>query len=159
MPANIAISFNTSSSESTTSLVEARFTSQDLISLQKNLPAGDGDGQCNLIFEKRGSAAATPEDIDLSMVADQNGGLAAFAKVKAMIVCNKSAENSLEVAGSYFGTTPAIVIPAGGALILVLPVGVDITPDSNDGITIGSALGADYEMRVVGTAVSEEHQE
>ena len=159
MPANIAISFNTSSSESTTSLVDARFTSQDLISLQKNLPAGSGDNQCNLIFEKRGAAAAAPEDIDLSLVSDQNGELAAFAKVKALIVCNKGSENPLEVSGTYFGTTAAIVIPAGGALALVLPAGVSITADSNDGITIGSALGTEYEMRIVGVAVSEEPQE
>lgn len=155
MPLNANITFNTSSSESTTTLVEAQFTSQDSIALQKFLAAGAGANQCNLIVEKRGPAGATPEAIDLSLVSGQDGDLAAFANVKALIVCNKGAENPLEVSGSYFGTTPAIVVPPGGALVLILGVGVDITAEVNDGITIGSALGTDYELRIVGVKVEE----
>lgn len=155
MPLNANITFNTSSSESTTTLVEAQFTSQDSIALQKFLAAGAGANQCNLIVEKRGPAGATPEAIDLSLVNGQNGDLAAFANVKALIVCNKGAENPLEVAGTYFGTTPAIVVPPGGALVLILGAGVDITAEVNDGITIGSALGTDYELRIVGVKVEE----
>jgi len=155
MPLNANITFNTSSSESTTTLVEAQFTSQDSIALQKFLAAGAGANQCNLIVEKRGPAGATPEAIDLSLVSGQDGDLAAFANVKALIVCNKGAENPLEVAGTYFGTTPAIVVPPGGALVLILGAGVDITAEVNDGITIGSALGTDYELRIVGVKVEE----
>ncbi len=156
MPANIAINFNTSSSESTASLVDARFASQDIMALSKNFAAGNGDHQVDLIYEKRGSAAASPEDIDLSLVSDQSGNLAAFATLKGLIVCNKGAANALDVSGSYFGTTAAISIPAGGALVLLLPIGVDITPDSNDIISIGSALGTEYEMRLIGVKVVEE---
>lgn len=154
-PCNASINFNTSSSESKTALVEAQFTSQDSIALQKYLSAGAGANQCNLIVEKRAPAVATPEDIDLSLVSDQNGDLAAFAAVKALIVCNKGDENPLEVAGSYFGTTPAIVVPPGGVLALILAAGVAITADVNDIISIGSALGTDYEARIVGVKVEE----
>jgi hypothetical protein len=155
MPANIAINFNTSSSESTASLVDASFASQDSMALAKNFAGGNGDHQIDLIYEKRGSAAASPEAVDLSMVSDQNGNLAAFATLKGLIICNKGAANALDVSGSYFGTTAAIAIPAGGALVLLLPIGVDITADSNDIISIGSALGTEYEMRLIGVNVDE----
>ena len=154
-PCNASINFNTSSSERTTDLVDAQFTSQDSIALQKYLGVGAGANQCNLIVEKRGPASATPEDIDLSLVSDQNGDLAAFASVKALIVCNKGADNPLEVAGSYFGATPAIVVPPGGALALILATGVAVTTEVNDIISIGSALGTDYEVRIVGVKVEE----
>lgn len=156
MPANISVTFNTSSSQSLAGLIDAKFASQDAINLAAVLPAGTADNQCDLIVEKRAYAATSPDTIDLSLVADQSGNLAAFAKVKALIVCNKGATNPLSVAGSYFGTTAAIAVPPGGALCLLLPGGVDITADSNDMITIGSASGTDYELRIVGTAVPEE---
>jgi len=155
MPANISINFNTSSSESLASLVDARFVSQDAMSLSKNFSAGALAGQVDLICEKRGAAAASPEDIDLSMVSDQNGDLSAFAMLKGLIVCNKGDTNALEVSGSYFGATAAIAIPAGGALVLLMPDGVDITADSNDIISIGSAIGTDYELRIVGVKVAQ----
>jgi hypothetical protein len=145
MPANIAINFNTSSSESTASLVDASFASQDSMALAKNFAGGNGDHQIDLIYEKRGSAAASPEAVDLSMVSDQNGNLAAFATLKGLIICNKGAATALD----------AIAIPAGGALVLLLPIGVDITADSNDIISIGSALGTEYEMRLIGVNVDE----
>jgi hypothetical protein len=157
-PCTANISVNTSSSESTSQLVEAQFASQDSITLQKHLAAGLGVNQCNLIYEKRGPAAASPDDIDLSLINDQNGQLAAFAVLKVLIVCNKGAENPLEVSGSYFGTNPAIIIPPGGAFALILAAGVDISA-VNDGISIGSALGTDYELRAVGVKVPEPTQE
>jgi len=157
MPANISINFNTSSADTlAASLVEARFTSQDSMSLAKNFPAGPLDGQVDLIFEERGTAPASPKGIDLSEVSDQNGELSAFAFVKDLAICNKGEENPLEVSGSYFGTTAAIIIPAGGALALLLPEGVEITPSSNDLITIGSAYGTEYEARIVGVKVPQE---
>lgn len=159
MPANIAITVSTSSAESTANLVDSKFTSQDTITLTKKFTDGEGAHQINLIYEKRGSAAASPEDIDLSLVSDQAGALSAFATIKGIIICNKGEVNPLDVSGSYFGTTAAIAIPAGGSLVLLLPIGVDITPDSNDIISIGSALGTDYEIRLIGVKVEEEPAE
>jgi hypothetical protein len=155
MPANIAITFNTSTSESTTHLVDARFTSSDNIALQKSLSATQAD----LIFEQRGTAEATPTEIDLGLVSDQNGALAVFATVKALIICNKGEENPLSVYGSYFGDDAAITVPAGGALTLLLPEGVEITPASNDKVKIGSAQGTEYELRIVGQTEQENQEE
>lgn len=156
MPANLSLIFNTSSAESSTSPVDARFSSQDSISLAMALASGAADNQCNLICEARSAAATVPDEIDLSLVSDQNGALAAFAKLKALIVCNKGTENPLAVGGTFFGSAAAIAIPPGGALALLLPHGIDITANSNDTITIGSAVGTDYELRLVGVAVAEE---
>lgn len=154
MPANIAITFNTSTSESTTHLIDARFTSSDNIALQKGLSAAQAD----LIFEQRGVAAASPTSIDLGMVSDQNGALAAFDTIKALIICNKSPLAPLSVFGSYFGDDAAITIPAGGALTLLLPEGVPIIPSSNDIIELGSELDAEYELRIVGQAVQDNQE-
>lgn len=155
-PCNASINFNTSSSERTTDLVDAQFSSQDSIALQKYLSDGAGANQCNLIVEKRGPASASPDEIDLSLVSDQNGDLAAFASIKALIVCNKGADNPLEVSGSYFGATAAIVVPPGGALALIHAAGVTVTTETNDIITVGSAIGTDYEVRIVGVKVEEQ---
>lgn len=157
MPANISINFNTSSADTlAASLVDARFASQDSMSLAKNFPAGALAGQVDLIFERRGAAESTPEEIDLSLVADQNGDLSAFASVKALAICNKGEENPLEVSGSYFGSNAKITVPPGGALALLLPDGVEITPSSNDIISVGSVLGTEYEARIVGVKVPQE---
>jgi hypothetical protein len=59
----------------------------------------------------------------------------------------------LTVSGSYFGTTVAISIPAGGALLLFQPDGVDITDSSNDQVIVASTA-TDYEIRIIGTKVA-----
>jgi len=153
MPANIAINFNTSSSEAITGLLEGKFASSDQVSLAKNFQNGDGDHQVNCIFERRATASAVPDEIDLSDLNDIAGAPSAFETVKGLIIANRGAENPISVSGSYLGTSAAIVIPPGGALVLLLPLGVDITPSSNDIITVGSAQGSDYECRIVGVKV------
>ncbi|NMA46466.1 MAG: hypothetical protein GX945_07885 [Lentisphaerae bacterium] len=154
-PLNANITFNTSTTQNTAHFVEAQFSSRDSIALQKFLADGSDANQCNLIVEKRGAAGITPESLDLSLVNSQSGEVAAFANVKALIVCNKGADNPLEVAGAYFGSAAAIVIPPGGALVLILGAGVDISAGVNDAISVGSALGTDYELRIVGVKVEE----
>lgn len=150
MPANISINFNSSQAETISGLLEGKFASSDQVSLAKNFSAGDGDHQVDCIFERRAAAAVVPEEIDLSDFNDTSGAAAAFATVKGLIVANRGAENPLSVGGSYLGANAAVTLPPGGALVLLLPLGIDIESGVNDTLSIGSANGTDYECRIIG---------
>ena len=146
MPSNVSLQFNTSG---TVSIENGVRQSSDSMNLLKSFSDVDAD----LIVEIPGTGVG--ETVDLSAVTNQAGNLEAFASVKALVIHNRGEINALTVSGSYFGTTVAISIPAGGALLLFQPDGVDITDSSNDQITVAST-DTDYEVRIIGTKVTAE---
>jgi hypothetical protein len=143
MPSNVSLQFNTSG---TVTIENGVRQSSDSLNLLKAF----SDVDANLIVEIPGTG--TGETVDLTAVTDQSGAAEGFASVKALVIHNRGETNSLTVSGSYFGTTVAISIPAGGALLLFQPDGVDITDSSNDQITVAST-GTDYEIRIIGKKV------
>lgn len=143
MPSNVSLQFNTSG---TVTIENGVRQSSDSLNLLKAF----SDVDANLIVEIPGTG--TGETVDLTAVTDQSGAAEGFASVKALVIHNRGETNSLTVSGSYFGTTVAIIIPAGGALLLFQPDGVDITDSSNDQVTVAST-GTDYEIRIIGTKV------
>ena len=146
MPSNVSLQFNTSG---TVTIENGVRQSSDSLNLLKAF----SDVDANLIVEIPGTGAG--ETIDLTAVTDQSGATEGFASVKAMVIHNRGETNALTVSGSYFGTTVAISIPAGGALLLFQPGGVDITEYTNDEIILAST-DTDYEVRIIGTKVMDE---
>jgi hypothetical protein len=144
MPSNVSLQFNTSG---TLNIENGVRQSSDSLNLLKAF----SDVDANLIVEIPGTG--TGETVDLTAVTDQSGATEGFASVKAMVIHNRGETNSLTVSGSYFGTTVAISIPAGGALLLFQPDGVDITDSSNDQVIVASTA-TDYEIRIIGTKVA-----
>jgi hypothetical protein len=144
MPSNVSLQFNTSG---TLNIENGVRQSSDSLNLFKAF----SDVDANLIVEIPGTG--TGETVDLTAVTDQSGATEGFASVKAMVIHNRGETNSLTVSGSYFGTTVAISIPAGGALLLFQPDGVDITDSSNDQVIVASTA-TDYEIRIIGTKVA-----
>lgn len=146
MPSNVSLQFNTSG---TVTIENGVRQSSDSLNLLKAF----SDVDANLIVEIPGTGAG--ETIDLTAVTDQSGATEGFASVKAMVIHNRGETNALTVSGSYFGTTVAISIPAGGAMLLFQPNGVDITDSSNDQVIVAST-DTDYEIRIIGTKVAAE---
>ena len=144
MPSNVSLQFNTSG---TLNIENGVRQSSDSLNLLKAF----SDVDANLIVEIPGTG--TGETVDLTAVTDQSGATGGFASVKAMVIHNRGETNALTVSGSYFGTTVAISIPAGGALLLFQPDGVDITDSSNDQVIVASTA-TDYEIRIIGTKVA-----
>ena len=144
MPSNVSLQFNTSG---TVTIENGVRQSSDSLSLLKAF----SDVDANLIVEIPGTGAG--ETVDLTAVTDQFGATEGFASVKAMVIHNRGETNALTVSGSYFGTTVAISIPAGGAMLLFQPDGVDITDSSNDQVIVAST-DTDYEIRIIGTKVA-----
>lgn len=143
MPSNVSLQFNTSG---TVSIENGVRQSSDSMNLLKAFSDVDAD----LIVEIPGTGVG--ETVDLSAVTNQAGNLEAFDSIKSLVIHNRGETNALTVSGSYFGTTVAISIPAGGALLLFQPDGVDITENTNDEIIIAST-DTDYEVRIIGTKV------
>lgn len=143
MPSNVSLQFNTSG---TVTVENGVRQSSDSLNLLKAF----SDVDANLIVEIPGTG--TGETVDLTAVTDQSGATEGFDSVKALVIHNRGETNELTVSGSYFGATVAIIIPAGGAMLLFQPDGVDITDSSNDQITVAST-GTDYEIRIIGTKV------
>jgi len=143
MPSNVSLQFNTSG---TLNIENGVRQSSDSMNLLKAFSDVDAD----LIVEIPGTGVG--ETVDLSAVTNQAGNLEAFDSIKSLVIHNRGETNALTVSGSYFGTTVAISIPAGGALLLFQPDGVDITEDTNDEIILAST-DTDYEVRIIGTKV------
>lgn len=143
MPSNVSLQFNTSG---TVSIENGVRQSSDSMNLLKTFSDVDAD----LIVEIPGTGVG--ETVDLSDVTNQAGNLEAFDSIKSLVIHNRGETNALTVSGSYFGTTVAISIPAGGALLLFQPDGVDITENTNDEIILAST-DTDYEVRIIGTKV------
>ena len=146
MPSNVSLQFNTSG---TVSIENGVRQSSDSMNLLKAFSDVDAD----LIVEIPGTGVG--ETVDLSAVTNQAGNLEAFDSIKSLVIHNRGETNALTVSGSYFGTTVAISIPAGGALLLFQPDGVDITENTNDEIILAST-DTDYEVRIIGTKVMDE---
>lgn len=125
---------------------------------------GTGTGQANKMWsDTRTLADNTSESLDLAgSLTDSFGAAITFAKIKAIIIRNKSTTQALAVGGAasnqfinwVANSSDIINIPAGGMFMLTAPAGFAVTASTGDLLKIanGSAgQSTDYDIVLFGT--------
>lgn len=152
--ARLLFEFQNSFTEQLSGLVSGQIAGQGAVSLGLTLAAGTGAGKYDLSYAEKDDASSSPMTIDLTAVEDEaSGALEGFAKVKGLFLLNKG-ENDLIASGSFFGVSAGIVLAGGGALMLSEPAGLDITDAANNEITLSSADGTTFELRILGEKIA-----
>jgi len=140
-------------------------TKDDLIlTPQKQFTPGTGNNQMDKLFhDMRTLADGANESLDLAgTLVDMFGTTIIFAKIKAMLIHNLSATQTLTIGGgatpfiNWVGdATDVVKIPPNGMLLLVAPLaGFAVTADTGDILKIANSAGAacDYQIALAGTS-------
>ena len=132
---------------------------------ETQLASGTGSSQADLIFhDTRSLADGASEDLDLAgVLADAFGATLTFAKVKALIIKNNSATQTLSVGGAsanqfvnWVGdATDIIKIAPSGFFALTGPLaGYVVTAATGDKLKVANSAGAGatYDIIIIGTS-------
>jgi hypothetical protein len=126
---------------------------------------GAGDDQANQVWhDRRTVAAVTADNLDLAGVLyNPLGELVTLARVKAIIIFNRSTQCTLQLqagasngwAAFLGGTTPHLKIEPGGSVVLVAPKAAawPVTAGSADVLTVynsHASVAADYDIIIIG---------
>ena len=132
-------------------------------------PDGTGASEADEVFIDKSvslTVAASPDDIDLNTLDQVDGDddsvrTVDLAKVKGFWLENESSSGSLEVGGAaaqaWTGMLKAandvLIIPAGGAALILMPAGVAVTNGVADTLRL-TAVGATqtYTLLLLGDA-------
>lgn len=152
-------------------------TPKSKLSIAKNLALafGSGAGKADQVWhDRRILAGGGSEDLDLSgVLINAFGDTITFANLKVIAIINRSDEvlpghavaTDAEVSiapdatngfdGPLAGTTPKLIVPAGGVLLVTNPTaaGWAVTADTGDLIVITNEDGSDqaiYDILVIG---------
>jgi hypothetical protein len=127
-----------------------------------NYTNGTGSGQADLMYNVRGSLAASGTDtydLDAGTLTDRYGNALTFVKVKSIVVSHTSTSSasSISMAGDFTTThsLPQQAIVAGGHTEASDPTGYTVTATTADVITIVNADGsnvATYDLYIIGTS-------
>lgn len=130
-----------------------------------SLTDGTGSGKGDLLFhDKRTLADGASEDLDLAgALSDAFGDTLTFVKIKALIIKNLSATQTLTIGnatsnafvGPFGAATHTLKVQAGAQAVLVMdPVGYSVTAGTGDLLKIANSAGAscDYEIVIVGAS-------
>jgi len=135
-----------------------------ILTPQENFVPGTGNNQLDKLFhDVRTLADGANESLDLAgSLVDQFGTTITFVKIKAMLIRNLSATQTLTIgAGSnpfinWVGhPTDTIKIPPNGMFLLVAPLaGFAVTAGTGDILKVANAAGAacDYQIALAGTS-------
>jgi hypothetical protein len=139
-------------------------SARDLLNmaLSQAFTDGTGNNQCDKIFhDERTLPGGFTEDLDLSgvLLGKLSTTPIAFAKVKLILVVNKSATLTVSVGGAttqfvnWVGASGDIVkIAPSGFMFLVAPLaGYAVTNSSADLLTISSSGAAVYDIVIAGS--------
>jgi hypothetical protein len=135
------------------------FAVQELLQFAKGLGAGKAD----LVFaDTRTLAASATENLDLSgVLTDAFGATLAFVQVVAILVKAHAANvNNVIVGGAASNAfllladaTDKVVIPPGGAFLLMADAGFGVTPSTGDLLKVANSAGTTgvtYDIVVIG---------
>lgn len=134
------------------------------VTLEQAFAPGTGSGLADLMFrDTRELADGASENLDLSGgLTSAFGASLLFAKIKALIIKNKSAAQILSVGGaaslgfvSWVGdATDVVKVPAGGFLCLVNPAGYAVAAGTADLLKILNSAGAvcEYDIIIIGSS-------
>jgi hypothetical protein len=127
---------------------------------------GSGAGQADKHWhDQRTISASSNDDLDLAGgLTDALGQACTFAEIRGMIVRNRSTSGAVSIGGTtaasnawvawVTGTAPAVVVPAGGTVILWVPTGTAwaVTAGTADILRIGNPGGAavTYDIYLIG---------
>lgn len=128
------------------------------------LTNGTAAGQADKVWsDRRTLGAGATDNLDLAgSVNALFGGTVTFAKVKAFVVYNRTAGQTLTYkkanpngfAGMVSGTTDGIEVETGGFFFWYAPSGKTVTAGTGDLFSITNSAGSscDYDIFVVGTS-------
>lgn len=131
----------------------------------QELTSGTSSGQVDISFhDTRTLTSGSSENIDLAgTLTDSFGQTVSFAKVKVLMIRNKSTARTLTVGGaasngftSWVGSADDTVkVQPGGVFLLVAPgTGYTVTSNTGDILKIANDAGStcDYDLIVLGTS-------
>lgn len=142
-------------------------TPRDLLnySFSQVLTSGTGASQADKLFhDTRTLTTGASEDIDLAgSLTDGFGQTITFAKIKLVLIRNKSTARTLTVGNAtdalvnWVGAANDVInIGPGGVLFLMAPgtAGYAVTPDTADDIKIlnDSGSSCEYDIIIIGTS-------
>lgn len=129
------------------------------------LASGTGADQADKVFaDRRTVAAGATDTIDLAgALTDPLGAVVSFAKVKAIVISNRSTTQTLTVtrpvngAPIFAAAGDAVAVPPGGVLALAAPGAAGlatVTAGTGDLLDVVNSAGAsaDYDVVVIGTS-------
>lgn len=137
------------------------------VTVEHDFESGTGNNQIDVIWHDRRSInATTNDDLDLTALTQTIYGATVtktFAKVKAILISNRSTTNSLEIGGSGgnewsapFGATgDKVTVPPSSSLVLVNRIGGwAVTNSSADILRVRNAGGTstEYDIVILGTS-------
>jgi len=140
-------------------------TKDDLIlTPQETFTPGTGNNQLDKLFhDLRTLADGANESLDLAgSLVDMFGATITFVKIKAMLIRNLSATQTLTIGGGsnpfinwVADATDMVKIPPNGMLLLVAPLaGYGVTTGTGDILKVANSAGAacDYQIALAGTS-------